>query len=160
MKKICLWCNQEFEANRIDKLYCSRACQAKMQRYRKQNNIDSSIKICPKCGKKFRIKTSAYGRRYCYDCIPEYEHRLNGNEIRKIIKRWAVEYKGGKCQCCGYNTCIEALEFHHLNPEEKDFILSDRNLVTDWEQIKPEIDKCILVCSNCHKEIHAGKRRV
>ena len=51
---------------------------------------------------------------------------------------------------------MEALDFHHINPEEKDFMLSDRNLILDWNEIKKELDKCILVCSNCHREIHAG----
>ena len=160
MEKICAWCNKPFETKYANKMYCSRSCQAKMYRYRKINNIDSSIKICPKCGKEFKIKSFAYERRYCYDCIPEYDHKLSGSELRKIIKQWAVEEKGGKCQCCGYDNCIEALEFHHLNPNEKDFTLSDRNLITDWDLIKPEIDKCILVCANCHREIHAGKREV
>ena len=47
-----------------------------------------------------------------------------------------------------------ALDFHHLNPKEKDFNLSNRNLNMDWDVIKEELDKCILVCSNCHREIH------
>ena len=50
---------------------------------------------------------------------------------------------------------IEALEFHHLNPNEKDFIISDRNLILDWNIIKKELDKCELVCANCHREIHS-----
>ena len=66
-----------------------------------------------------------------------------------------MEYKGSKCEKCGYNKCSEALEFHHKNPEEKDFNLSDRNLILDWQEIKKELDKCILVCANCHREIHA-----
>lgn len=47
------------------------------------------------------------------------------------------------------------MDFHHLNPNEKDFNISDRNLPTsDWPRIKNELDKCILVCANCHREIH------
>ena len=75
---------------------------------------------------------------------------------RKRVKIRLVEYKGGKCQCCGYNNCIEALEFHHLNPAEKDFTISGTS--KSFESLKKEADKCILVCSNCHKEIHAGVR--
>ena len=63
---------------------------------------------------------------------------------------------GGKCQECGYNKNIAVLEFHHINPDEKDFSISDRNIKLDWEKIKKELDKCVLVCSNCHREIHAG----
>lgn len=75
---------------------------------------------------------------------------------RKRLKVKAVEYKGGKCMYnnCGYNKCISALEFHHLNPNEKDFSLSERGNCVSWEKVKVELDKCILVCANCHREIH------
>ena len=73
---------------------------------------------------------------------------------RKRKKKALVEYKGGKCQCCGYSKCIEALEFHHLNPNIKNFTISGKS--KSFNSLKSEVDKCILVCSNCHKEIHAG----
>ena len=153
MKLICKWCNQEFEASRRDTKYCSRSCQAKASRARKANNIDIREKVCGKCGKSFIVKDNAFNRRYCYDCVPSTPK--SGAQNRQIIKQWALEYKGSKCEKCGYNKCSEALEFHHKNPEEKDFNLSDRNLILDWQEIKKELDKCILVCANCHREIHA-----
>lgn len=64
-----------------------------------------------------------------------------------------IKYKGGKCQRCGYNKCTRALEFHHLDPTLKDFGIS-RTLTKNVSQLKKEADKCILVCSNCHAEIH------
>lgn len=73
---------------------------------------------------------------------------------RKRKKKALVEYKGGKCQCCGYSKCIEALEFHHLDPNIKSFTISGKS--KSFNSLKSEVDKCILVCSNCHKEIHAG----
>ena len=73
---------------------------------------------------------------------------------RKRKKKALVEYKGGKCQCCGYSKCIEALEFHHLDPNIKSFTTSGKS--KSFNSLKREVDKCILVCSNCHKEIHAG----
>ena len=153
MKLICKWCNQEFEASRRDTKYCSRSCQAKASRARKANNIDIREKVCGKCGKSFIVKDNAFNRRYCYDCVPST--LKSGAQNRQIIKQWALEYKGSKCEKCGYNKCSEALEFHHKNQEEKDFNLSDRNLILDWQEIKKELDKCILVCANCHREIHA-----
>jgi predicted HNH restriction endonuclease len=58
---------------------------------------------------------------------------------------------------CGYSKCESALEFHHLNPNEKDFNISSiRQLSNFTEKIKNELDKCILVCSNCHREIHSN----
>lgn len=75
---------------------------------------------------------------------------------RTILKLMAIEYKGGKCELCGYNKCVGALEFHHLDPEEKDFGISSDGNTRAWKKLRPELDKCILVCSNCHREIHAG----
>jgi ribosomal protein L30E len=73
-------------------------------------------------------------------------------DFRKRTKIKLVEYKGGKCEKCEYKKCIEALEFHHLNPNEKDFTISGKSW--SFDRLKEEVDKCILVCSNCHKEIH------
>lgn len=80
--------------------------------------------------------------------------------MRKLIKIWGLAYKGGKCECCGYDKCKEALDFHHLNENLKSFNISDRNVSTNWEEVKLELDKCILVCANCHREIHAGIRQI
>jgi len=74
-------------------------------------------------------------------------------DFRVRIKERAVEYKGGKCVICGYDRCIKALEFHHVNPEEKDFTLGSNTNIA-WEKVRKEIEKCILVCANCHREIH------
>ena len=76
---------------------------------------------------------------------------------RSVLKEELVKYKGGKCEICGYNKCIEALEFHHLNREEKDFTISSY-LRLGIDKLKKEADKCILVCANCHREIH-GKEK-
>lgn len=71
---------------------------------------------------------------------------------RKRTKIKLIKYKGGECEKCGYNKCISALHFHHLNSEEKDFTISSKSL--SFDKLKNEVDKCILVCSNCHAEIH------
>lgn len=68
----------------------------------------------------------------------------------------AIEYKGGKCKCCGYNKCISALEFHHLDPSVKEFNIGQKGYTRSWDKNKKELDKCILVCANCHREIHHG----
>ena len=72
------------------------------------------------------------------------------------MKAMAVEYKGGKCEKCGYDKCIGALEFHHLDPSQKDFGIGGKRQTAAWGTIKQEVDKCILVCANCHREIHAN----
>ena len=74
---------------------------------------------------------------------------------RREIKEKAVNYKGGKCCKCGYNKCIGALEFHHTEPGHKDFGISRNGSTRSWKKVKKEIDKCILVCANCHREINS-----
>jgi len=64
-----------------------------------------------------------------------------------------IRRAGGKCIRCGYDKCMRALEFHHLNPTEKDFGLS-KCLTKSIETLRAEADKCILLCSNCHAEVH------
>ncbi|MDP2924154.1 MAG: hypothetical protein Q8O30_10625 [Candidatus Omnitrophota bacterium] len=73
---------------------------------------------------------------------------------RKKIRTMAVECKGGKCEKCGYDKCIDALEFHHRDHNAKDFSISKKGYTRSWQRVKEEIDKCMLVCANCHREIH------
>lgn len=80
--------------------------------------------------------------------------RFRVSEQRRKLKRQAIEYKGGACQKCGYNKCPGALIFHHLDPKQKDFGISAQGKTRSFEKIKPELDKCILLCQNCHAEIH------
>ena len=75
-------------------------------------------------------------------------------ERRQKLREMAIEYGGGKCQRCGYEKSGRALSFHHKDPTKKDFGLSTRGLTRSWEKTKTELDKCILVCANCHMEIH------
>ena len=79
---------------------------------------------------------------------------INKISSKEIDLKERLEYKGKQCIICGYSKCIQALDFHHLH--DKDFNLSDRNLKLDWIEIKKELDKCIVVCANCHREIHAN----
>jgi hypothetical protein len=67
-----------------------------------------------------------------------------------------VELKGGRCQVCGYSKCIWALDFHHYDESTKSFNLSTDGMTRSWARIKEEVSKCLLVCANCHREIHAG----
>lgn len=87
--------------------------------------------------------------------LREYQSSYKRNQRIKI-KKECVEYKGGKCIVCGYDKCDRALDFHHLNPEEKDFTIASNNTKFRLEQLKPELDKCVLLCRNCHAELHAG----
>lgn len=72
---------------------------------------------------------------------------------RNLRKEEMVYVMGDKCQLCGYNKCIKALEFHHIDPKEKDFTFNKAKSKS-WEVTNLELQKCILVCANCHREIH------
>lgn len=76
--------------------------------------------------------------------------------IRGLKRKIAlIDYKGGKCEKCGYKKCFASLEFHHINPDDKEFQLDLRHLSNmNFEKILKEADKCMLLCSNCHREIH------
>ena len=75
---------------------------------------------------------------------------------RRAIKALAIEYKGGKCQVCGYKKYQGALDLHHLDRKQKAFSFSDKGHSRSWERVKKELDKCVLVCANCHREVEAG----
>ena len=78
-----------------------------------------------------------------------------GKEYRAIIKTKALNILGGKCSQCGYSKCLNALEFHHLNPSEKEFSINKAlSNHWKWERIEIELKKCIILCANCHREIH------
>lgn len=87
-------------------------------------------------------------------CGVKCKNKFHVKVKRKRLKLQAVEYKGGQCEVCGYKKCVEALEFHHLDPTVKDFSISRDGNTRSWDKVKEEIDKCILLCSNCHREAH------
>ena len=77
------------------------------------------------------------------------------SERRRQIKQLVIEAFDSKCCVCNYNKFPGALEFHHINPEEKEFKIS-RMLTRSFKETVKELKKCILVCANCHREIHSG----
>lgn len=154
----CVICGTEFEAIRSTKKYCSVECQNVAKRikyYETKKNKRSKEKqnSCPEkecliCGKIFKPKTAAANQRSCcYDCMPEGTQLRRGDFLAKIkISRC------GRCEKCGYDKCIKALEFHHLDPSKKDFTISN-----DHFRLKDAVEeskKCILLCANCHRELH------
>ena len=76
---------------------------------------------------------------------------------RKNTKNRMVTAMGGCCQVCGYNKSTNALEFHHIDPNEKEKGFGDlRANNTKWASLIEELRKCVMLCSNCHKEVHDG----
>lgn len=118
-------------------------------------NSTTTIKQCLICKKQF--STTNYKRAYCFECIPSGLTQTESLKRKdRLLKHKLIEYKGGKCQKCGYNKCEGALQFHHLNPKEKTFTIAQQNLSVHFpiENFYKEIDKCILLCANCHAEMH------
>jgi hypothetical protein len=95
---------------------------------------------------------SEWGRRYavCRSC-----NKIISKKRRDEFKKWCVELKGSRCIICGYNKCLRSLDFHHINESEKDYDISS-NWKKSKEEIIKELDKCILLCKNCHGEVHEG----
>lgn len=120
-----------------------------------KNFISKEVQ-CPICERKFINKHP--NRIFCYDCIPESappEKRAYYKQ--KAVKHQLVLYKGGRCERCGYDRYKGALEFHHKNPQEKDFSISQfhfNSTIGTMEVFKKEVDKCELLCANCHREEH------
>lgn len=77
-------------------------------------------------------------------------------KLRGLKRKYeAIVARGGKCEVCGYNKNIAALEFHHKNPDQKEFQLDMRHFSNNsLEKLQNELDKCILLCANCHRETH------
>lgn len=78
---------------------------------------------------------------------------------RKKMRRMLIEYKGGRCELCGYDKCVDALDLHHRDATTKVFGISSSGLTRSWEKNRAEADKCVLLCANCHREIHAGYKQ-
>lgn len=109
--------------------------------------VGQQTKYCSiKCKQKgFRLNNKNYDTNYS----------LKSDKIGHLLKLKAIKEKGGKCEICGYSNNIAALEFHHKSPEEKEFTLTSRAFFRKSEEaISEEMYKCILLCSNCHQELH------
>lgn len=78
---------------------------------------------------------------------------IDNKKRQRNIKQKCVDLKGGKCVVCGYNKYLAALDFHHLDPSKKSFSVT--GYTTTWEKIVVELNKCILLCSNCHRAVHS-----
>lgn len=120
-------------------------------------------------GNSLRDCQKIYG--YCRGTLIKYlktraiqkqstDKQIKENKIKAVVewrvrvKKRLVEYKGGKCIKCGYDKYIGNLTFHHLDPSKKEFQISGKSIA--FEKLKSEADKCVLLCHNCHGEIHAG----
>lgn len=99
------------------------------------------------CGKEIKGKSNKFCSVSCRN-----KYYVQRNRIQTKLK--AIQHKGGKCENCGYNKCVDALEFHHSDPSQKEFNLSKKGHTISWDRALSEVNKCQLLCANCHRELH------
>lgn len=113
-----------------------------------QNKIEQ--RTCKKHGlTEYVLEGSGYYR--CKLCRSKAVIKNRQNRKHRLI-----EHFGGKCQVCGYDRCPAALDFHHLDKNEKEFGISRSGVCRSWERMLAEAEKCVLVCCRCHREIEVG----
>lgn len=120
---------------------------------RRFNQPETKGKVCTRC-QDYKLATEFYMRSdkgkltsMCRLCF-----KLHDN--RHVLKEECVSYKGGKCIRCGYHKCLAAFDFHHRDLREKDMQISSFRNRKMTDKTKHELDKCDLLCANCHREIH------
>lgn len=104
--------------------------------------------ICKKHGNTAFI-VEKNGHHRCKICRIE-----SVTNSRKKRKQRLVQVFGGCCSMCGYNKCQRALHFHHIDPSNKSFMISREGSCRAWKRMLKEAEKCILLCANCHAEMH------
>lgn len=115
-----------------------------------------NTKYCTKCKtdkelNEFVLKKQ--GNKYyswCKSCLNDYNRNRFKNRKNEILDALKIEKK---CSICGYDKYVGALDFHHENDLDKSFNLSKNHSI---KKSLKEAKKCVLVCANCHREIHAG----
>lgn len=166
IKTSCSFCNsaikvQKSEYKKNKKHFCSRSCAAKYNNseYPKRkpegqclickNPVNSKTLFCSEtCARKSEEK-----KQKLRDIKRRTKYK-NTTQERINIKQKAIKFMGGRCAICGYNKTARALHFHHINPKEKEFRISSTTRI--WKNLEIELKKCVLLCSNCHNEVHAG----
>lgn len=128
------------------------------------------MKICSKCKEEkplnefYKLKNKEKYSGYCKECskLHKKEHYINNKSSYKKAnlkwRKWLIDYKSGlKCEKCGYNKSPAALDFHHINPSTKLFTINNYGIPGKSKgEIEAEIKKCVVWCSNCHREYHAS----
>jgi hypothetical protein len=131
-------------------LRTERAVRLDASRAARANGVGRLMRTCPRHGFG-PFARDARGTYRCTSCSAEAVSKR-----RRRVKAILVAEAGGRCGLCGYDRCIGALAFHHLDPETKTFGLAEGGLARSLAQARAEAAKCILLCANCHAEVEAG----
>jgi hypothetical protein len=170
MIRLCPKCSKEVpksiiidgkERNLQKRLYCLECSPFNKHNtaqllFHQDRKKEVNEKFCPICKQILNKKCFYFNSKrqlvsgYCKKC-----HNKIVWKRQKEKKAKAVEYKGGKCYICGYSKYSGALDFHHIDPKTKS--LGIVKLINNtWSLIQKEIDKCVLLCANCHREVEGG----
>jgi transposase len=114
--------------------------------------LTEALLACPRHGQGSHVRDSR-GYFRCRRCRQEAVVRR-----RRRVKEILVQEAGGRCRLCGYDRCVAALEFHHLDPAAKEFGVAQNGMARSIERLRAEVRKCLLLCSNCHAEVECGFR--
>ena len=109
-----------------------------------RNEYPDSI-VCDLCKTDFTYSREKRTTKHtCHSCL--------ANRHRFKLKAHMIDYKGGCCQLCGYAECFRSLDFHHMEPEQKGFHFGGKHNF-GWDRLRNELDKCVLLCKNCHGQV-------
>ena len=108
--------------------------------------VEYSCKDCGVVGKE-HFYTKGY-RYQCKKCWNKRTYQVNRDKLDTLIKE-----RGSRCERCGYDKSFAALQWHHMDRSQKDFGISSKR-GAPLEKLREETQKCMLVCANCHAEIH------
>jgi hypothetical protein len=144
-KRRCKWCGHWFRPKTYKSWLCSRRCTGQYWNAERRKQLKK--RRCRECGHWFQPRQE--NARFCSArCC----NQSLLNRKRRQTKHRCVAYKGGACERCGYNKCLAALDFHHPRRNKKDFRMFG---ALSWSvTLRRELDKCQLLCANCHREAH------
>lgn len=155
---ICVRCGNEAVLNSDGtyQILCNQCAEKHNLRAQSIHKSRKSSGLCAKCGKEAIKKPDGTYQIRCDKCAEK--NKLGIQLKTQSRKKEAVKYKGGKCMHCGYKKSIVAMDFHHIDPSQK-----DKNWKTlrkhSLEQLKNELDKCDLLCKNCHLTVHHKREK-
>lgn len=135
--------------------------------------------VCGRCSKSYKYFDIGSENKYCHFCRIELRcskcYLCNSTYVIKALQRntgflslcnlcikenkkaltkfKCVEYLGGCCKQCGWKDCLWGLEFHHRDEIKKSFTINE-HYCSSWNKLKGELDKCDLLCANCHRLAH------
>lgn len=130
-------------------------CKKPIYRIPSRQNGHNTCSIS--CRNKYFSNDKSFVWKGGKDGLNKRKKSINGRQKEreriKNRKEKVIQAMGGECQCCGYNRHTGSLECHHIDPTQKEKNVRDL-IMKSWEKIEEEIKKCILLCANCHREIH------